>query len=818
MMPLVFRRFATLLVLALLAAFAPHPRPASAATTLHVANTNDTGVGSLRAALLASQNGDTIVFDNNGALWTIQPATPLPALDKGGVTLDGGPNHTVVLDGSQVTSDPINIVANANGLTISSSGNTIKGLVIVGFFRGPGLGESEGGSGIRIVGASAAAPASGNTIAGCWIGVAADGATAAGNSHYGILLDDHTVNTIIGGTTAGQGNVVAGNGRLISGGANIAMFQALFSVDNPGPISGNKVIGNFIGTTSTGLATIGGGNPRDGIVLGDWAQNTIIGGTTAAERNIIAGHNYSGGAIVGAGINIAPQAIRPGSGNVVAGNYIGTDKDGAAAIPNAIGVLLNGGTNTRIGGPTAASRNLISGNSTSGVVVRNTGTLSTTIANNWIGLNGSGGALGNGAAGVTVETNATNTTIGPGNVISANSGEGVRLSTGGNTVKGNFIGTTQDGSTSNATFSNSQPGVRIDDGANNLIGGTTAADRNVIALSKQLVGVDISGGAAGTQVFGNYLGVNASGSAVFTTSSPDGSADIRIGADSTNSRIGGATAASGNVIGGAYAGIKIEGTTTGNVVKNNAIGVGAGGQNVGNRFYGIWLLGSTNNTVGDVLGAEGNVVANNGVYGIYADGSGASNNTIAGNTVRNNGVNGVQVRIATGVKITQTQTSSNTGNGIGLAINGNANLPAPSGLQFSTVGGAPTLSGTTCAGCVVEVFTSATRDDGEGPRYLTTTTASGTSFSVNVTGCSQFLTATARDGSNNTSTFSTPMVDAGAGCASAEPDVQLDPAILPTKTVLPGATATYTHTMHNSGKAAGTFTNTTSSTQPNWTI
>ncbi|HEX5691470.1 MAG TPA: NEW3 domain-containing protein, partial [Roseiflexaceae bacterium] len=471
---------------------------------------------------------------------------------------------------------------------------------------------------------------------------------------------------------------------------------------------------------------------------------------------------------------------------------------------------------TTIGGAAATARNLISGNTKSGVLVRNNITSNSTIANNWIGLNASGGALGNGEQGVLVQLNPPGTTIGPANVIAASGAEGVWLNSGGAVVKGNFIGTNSTGAASDASFTTGQPSVRIDAGTGNRVGGTTAADRNVIALSKALVGIDIGGTATGSQIFGNYIGVNAAGSASLNASPAIGSAGIRIGPGSNNNQIGSATAGSGNIIGGAYAGIKIESSATGTSVKNNSIGVGAGGQNVGNSYYGVWLLGSTGNTIGGALGAEGNVVAYSGLYGIYADGAGSSNNTIAGNTIRNTGLDGVRVRIATGVKITQTQTSANAGNGIALAVGGNVSLAAPSTLQFSTPGGVPTLNGTTCAGCVVEVFTSATSDDGEGPRYLTTTTASGTIFTVAVTGCSRFLTATARDASNNTSSFSTPMLDAGAACVGAQPNVQLDAANPAAKTVAPGASATYAHTLRNTGSAQGTFQITTSSTQPNW--
>src|SRR6266508_7053520 len=176
-MPLVFRRFAALALLALLAAFVPFARPALAATTIHVTNTADSGAGSLRAAMTSAVNGDTIVFDNSGATWTIKPLSPLPLLDKGNVTIDGGSGHKIVLDGSQVL-DP-QFASTADGIRIASSGNTIKGLVIVKFPRAAGIPLGYGGAGIHIRGTDLSGNdrpvVTGNKILGSWLGVAADG-------------------------------------------------------------------------------------------------------------------------------------------------------------------------------------------------------------------------------------------------------------------------------------------------------------------------------------------------------------------------------------------------------------------------------------------------------------------------------------------------------------------------------------------------------------------------------------------------------------------------------------------------------------------
>lgn len=115
---------------------------------------------------------------------------------------------------------------------------------------------------------------------------------------------------------------------------------------------GDVVAGNFIGTNAAGTAALANGyqnDPNGAIMIYQSTDNTI-GGTTAADRNIISGNN-------GQGLLIEANA----NGNVVQGNFIGTDATGTVALtPNAStavqynGVLIaNAGGNT-IGGTVAA--------------------------------------------------------------------------------------------------------------------------------------------------------------------------------------------------------------------------------------------------------------------------------------------------------------------------------------------------------------------------------------------------------------------------------------------------------------------------------
>src|SRR5262249_56895313 len=109
----------------------------------------------------------------------------------------------------------------------------------------------------------------------------------------------------------------------------------------------NLIQGNYIGTNDSG--TPGLGNAEDGIWL-DKASNTTIGGTVPGARNIISANGWNGVEVTGT----------TGSGNLIQGNYIGTDPTGAAPLGNfARGVLIAGSTGTTVGGTTGSVGNRI---------------------------------------------------------------------------------------------------------------------------------------------------------------------------------------------------------------------------------------------------------------------------------------------------------------------------------------------------------------------------------------------------------------------------------------------------------------------------
>ena len=305
----------------------------------------------------------------------------------------------------------------------------------------------------------------GNVISGNYLGVNATGTAALGNGLSGVALFGGTQN-VIGGTSAGAGNVLSGNGN--------------YGIDIGNPVAtGNFVQGNLIGLGAGG--TNGIANALGGVLLAAGAQSNTIGGTVAGARNVISGNTTAGVFFNGTGT----------SGNLVEGNYIGTDITGTNAIPNTLaGIYLPYGTpGNIIGGTVAAARNVISGNYY-GVYLASPATTGNLVEGNYIGVTPDGThAVGSAFTGVIIFGGANNNTIGgtaagAGNLISGFWGYGVYISdagTAGNLVQGNIIGADLTGTNA---LGNGYANLLLQLGAtNNVIGGTGAGAGNVIAFS-----------------------------------------------------------------------------------------------------------------------------------------------------------------------------------------------------------------------------------------------------------------------------------------------------------------------------------------------
>ena len=216
-------------------------------------------------------------------------------------------------------------------------------------------------------------------------------------------------------------------------------------------------------------------------------------------RNIISGNT-------GDAVNLHDAGT---SGNLVVGNYIGTDATGNADLGNGgHGVLIFSASNNTVGGPGPGEGNVISSN-LFGMSVH--GASGNIIQGNIFGLNAAGTAdLGNDTHGIHVSTNATGTIVGgtesgAGNVVSGNV-HGFILADGssGTQVLGNYIGTDATGS---GLFPNDAVGIVIDNSSNNIIGGTQSGARNVIAGHPGSA-VHVREAAFGNTIVGNRMFAN----------------------------------------------------------------------------------------------------------------------------------------------------------------------------------------------------------------------------------------------------------------------------------------------------------------------
>ena len=209
-------------------------------------------------------------------------------------------------------------------------------------------------------------------------------------------------------------------------------------------------------------------------------------------------------------------------GNVIQGNYIGTDVTGTVAQPNlGNGIEIIAIPNNVIGG-SGLGRNIISGNQGEGVRIDGTLATGNVVQGNYIGTDASGSAaVGNNASGVYLRRAPGNSVLG--NVVSANTGfAGITIcgnavfcggtdisgidetsNAAGNVVKANLVGTNAAGT---AALGNSQAGVSIDGAPNTLVGGTFLVGiRNVISFNGTNDVQIFSAGASGNKIVGNTI-------------------------------------------------------------------------------------------------------------------------------------------------------------------------------------------------------------------------------------------------------------------------------------------------------------------------
>jgi parallel beta-helix repeat protein len=309
------------------------------------------------------------------------------------------------------------------------------------------------------------------------------------------------------------------------------------------------------------------------------SENTLVLGSNAVLKIVLDGVNagsFADGLVLASAASIVrglsiqnwdnAAILITGSGatdgpNIVSGCYLGTDVSGTLERGNDYGVRIEGSLNY-VGGPSPGSRNVISANQT-GV---------------WV--------------------------------------EGVSSPV----IVGNYIGTNAAGT---AALGNNNEGIRIIDSDHAQVGGSTAAERNVISANGNGVEIDGDGVADNSNVVtGNYIGTKA-----------DGTGDL-----------------------GNYTGVSIQGGT------NNIIGMpGAYGNLIANGLFRGVLITSD---------SPGNTIEGNTIKGAKREDGlqiRSGPNTVTGNSITGNARNGIRLtRNAKGVKILNNSMSANGGLGINL--------------------------------------------------------------------------------------------------------------------------------------------------------
>ena len=309
-------------------------------STMVVTTNADSGTGSLRQAILDANNASvcpspcTITFNLPGGQQTITPPTSLPAVTAANVTIDATtqPGFAGV---PRVTLDGSGNPSAGSGLQLSGGHDTVKGLSIV-TFQGSAIAIDTAGN---------------DVISGNYVGIQIDGSTAGQNTGEGVLIT--TANNTVGGNSAASSNVISGN---LGSGIVLKGTSA----------TGNVVSGNTIGLNAAQTAAVP--NHTDGVEILLGASNNTIGGTTAGARNVISGN-------VNAGIKVAGNISTFCTGNIITGNYIGTNGTSVVTIGNsAAGIYLGqSATSNVIGGLTAALANTIDFASGGGILLVGSG-------------------------------------------------------------------------------------------------------------------------------------------------------------------------------------------------------------------------------------------------------------------------------------------------------------------------------------------------------------------------------------------------------------------------------------------------------------
>ena len=342
--PLVQKVLATsLLVAALLAASLLLTAKPAHANTFSVTNTNDSGNGSLRKAILdanARLGADTIKFSIPGTgVKAISPATELPEITDpvviDGYTQPGSKKNTKPTSGLDavilVELSGLNAGQDALGLDVKASNVVVRGLA-VNRFTFAGIQISDGATGVKIEGNFIGTDATGVLDRGN-----EDGVSMKGN----VVGDGAGGNNTVGGASPNQRNLISGNnGTAVSLGGT----------------GSNKVQGNLIGVKKDGTSILGGSD--EGVLAGS-PRNTI-GGAVPGEANTIA-FNFGAGVRVDGNFSTGNRIL---NNSIFSNGGLGIDLEGSSGRTANDSGDIDSGANTLQNFPVLSSASTSAGRGT----------------------------------------------------------------------------------------------------------------------------------------------------------------------------------------------------------------------------------------------------------------------------------------------------------------------------------------------------------------------------------------------------------------------------------------------------------------------
>ncbi|MGW8255955.1 MAG: beta strand repeat-containing protein, partial [Thermoguttaceae bacterium] len=417
------------------------------------------------------------------------------------------------------------------------------------------------GSGVHTISPTSELPTIGDAVV-------IDGYTQSGATENTLAIGDNANLLIqLDGSSAGSG----ADGLKLYPGSDGSTIRGLvinnYTSTGIKIYSTNNIIaGNFIGTDVTGTTAL---DNYEGILI--YGHYNTIGGTNAADRNVISGNTHHG------------VYIGSADYNTIENNYIGLDSSGTTMLANEYMALrVNTGFYNTI------KDNVLAADTNSRYILYLGGTASyNTIDGNYVGLNAAGTAAvappgWTGGDGIrTSSTTCESNTI-TNNVI-AGTRYGIHVQGPSNVIQGNIIGLNAAGDT---VIGNSASGIVLNGVAAsyNIVGGTSVSERNVIAGNGGF-GLYVNSSIYNT-IQGNYIGTYADGTGALGVTG-NAMSGVFIFAGNAHNLIGGTEPGAGNLI--AYNGqngVSVEKAgDTGNSILGNSI--------YGNGLIGIDLYHTT---------------------------------------------------------------------------------------------------------------------------------------------------------------------------------------------------------------------------------